>query len=80
MKYLNSKKDYLMKGYAIMYRGKAYWLNYATMEIYATRQKGRKMTRADQNAYECWDEENKEFDWEEYQKLCDIADYWDCEE
>ena len=24
MKYLNSKKDYLMKGYAIMYRGKAY--------------------------------------------------------
>ncbi len=44
------------------------------------RQKGRKMTRADQNAYECWGEESKEFDWEEYQKLCDIADYWDCEE
>nr|DAD81920.1 MAG TPA: hypothetical protein [Siphoviridae sp. ctAvK3]DAE15116.1 MAG TPA: hypothetical protein [Siphoviridae sp. ctdVv30] len=38
------------------------------------------MTRAEQNAYECWDEENKEFDWEEYQKLCDIADYRDCEE
>ena len=43
-------------------------------------QKGRKMTRAEQDAYECWDEENKEFDWEEYQKFCDIADYWDCEE
>lgn len=41
---------------------------------------GRKMTRAAQNAYECWDEENKEFDWEEYQKLCDIAEYLDCEE
>nr|DAH81023.1 MAG TPA: hypothetical protein [Caudoviricetes sp.] len=38
MKYLNSKKDDLMKGYAIMYRGKAYWLNWATMEIYATSQ------------------------------------------
>lgn len=38
------------------------------------------MTRADQNAYECWDEENKEFDWEEYQMLCDIAEHWDCEE
>lgn len=38
------------------------------------------MTRANQNAYECWDEDVKEFDWEEYQELCDIADYWDCEE
>ena len=33
MKYLNSKKAYLMKGYAIMYRGKAYWLNNADGQI-----------------------------------------------
>lgn len=33
--------------------------------------------RAEQNVIECLDEE---FDWEEYQYLCDIADYWDCEE
>ena len=38
------------------------------------------MTRAKQNAYVCWDEENEEFDWELYQELCDIADYFDCEE
>lgn len=38
------------------------------------------MTRAEQNAYECWNEGSKEFDWEEYQALCDIGDYWDCEE
>lgn len=28
----------------------------------------------------CWDEENKEFDWDEYELLCSYADYWDCEE
>lgn len=38
------------------------------------------LTRAEQNAMECWDEETSEFDWEEYQYLCDIADYWDCDE
>lgn len=38
------------------------------------------MTRTEQNTMECWDEENKEFDWDEYQHLCDCADYWDCEE
>lgn len=38
------------------------------------------MTRAEQNVYECWNEESKEFDWEEYQQFCDVADYWDCEE
>lgn len=38
------------------------------------------MTRAEQNVMECWDEENKEFDWDKYQYLCDCADYWDCEE
>lgn len=37
------------------------------------------MTRAEQNVFECWDE-NDGFDWEEYQELCDFADYWDCEE
>lgn len=38
------------------------------------------MVRAEQNAFECWDDENEEFDWEEYQELCDFAEYWDCEE
>ena len=38
------------------------------------------MTRAEQNVMECWDEDNKEFDWDEYQHLCDCADYWECEE
>lgn len=38
------------------------------------------MTRTEQNVSECWDEENKEFDWDAFQKLCDYADYWDCEE
>lgn len=37
------------------------------------------MTRAEQNVYECWDED-REFDWEKYQEFCDIADYWDSEE
>lgn len=36
------------------------------------------MTRAEQNINECWDEENKEFDWDKYQHLCDCAEYWDC--
>ena len=38
------------------------------------------MTRVEQNIAECWDEEAQEFDWEQYQYLCDIADYWECEE
>lgn len=38
------------------------------------------MTRNEQDIMECWDEENKEFDWEEYQKLCNIAEYWECDE
>lgn len=36
------------------------------------------MDRVEQNVMECWD--GKEFDWEEYQYLCDITDYWDCED
>ena len=38
------------------------------------------MTRNEYDVQTCWDEEAKEFDWEEYQYLCDIADYWDCDE
>ena len=41
-------------------------------------QGGVNMTRAEQNINECWDEENKEFDWDKYQHLCDCAEYWDC--
>lgn len=32
--------------------------------------------RVEQNICECTDE-NGRFDWDEYQHLCDIADYWD---
>lgn len=38
------------------------------------------MSRNEQDILECYDEENKEFDWETYQQLCDIADYWGCDE
>lgn len=38
------------------------------------------MTRNEQDVAECYNEETKEFDWNAYQYLCDIADYWDCEE
>lgn len=38
------------------------------------------MTRAEQNAQECYNDDTKEFDWNEYQHLCDIADYWDTDE
>ena len=39
-----------------------------------------KMTRNEYDIALCWDEENNEFDWDTYQYLCDIAEYWDCEE
>ena len=39
-----------------------------------------RMTRAEQNVSECWDEETEEFDWDLYQELCDMAEYWDSEE
>lgn len=32
-----------------------------------------------QHLDECYDEDG-EFDWEKYQQLCDIADYWDMDE
>lgn len=38
------------------------------------------MTRNEQDILECYDEDNKNFDWELYQQLCDIADYWEAEE
>ena len=38
------------------------------------------MTRNEYDITECWDEENKAFDWNEYHKLCDIAEYWGCDE
>lgn len=38
------------------------------------------MSRNEQDILECYDKENKEFDWEAYQQLCDIADYWECDE
>ena len=36
--------------------------------------------RVQQNVTECWDEDNKSFDWERYQELCDMAEYWEAEE
>ena len=35
MKYLNIKKAELFSGRNVTYRGKVYWANMATMEIYA---------------------------------------------
>jgi hypothetical protein len=40
----------------------------------------REETRAQQDARECYDAKSGEFDWDKYQELCDIADYWDMEE
>lgn len=34
--------------------------------------------RVEQNIIEC--DTDEEFDWETYQYMCDIADYWECEE
>ena len=45
-----------------------------------TDRKENKMTRNEYDIALCWDEENNEFDWDTYQYLCDIAEYWDCEE
>ena len=38
------------------------------------------MTRNEYDIELCWNEETKEFDWDEYQYLCDVAEYWECEE
>lgn len=35
MKYLNSHKSTLLNGQKVTYRGKVYWANLTTMEIYA---------------------------------------------
>ena len=34
--------------------------------------------RVEQNIMECDTDES--FDWETYQYMCDIADYWECKE
>lgn len=36
------------------------------------------MNRVNENILECMNEDG--FDWELYQYLCDIGDYWECEE
>lgn len=38
------------------------------------------MTKNEYDIALCYDEEDNSFDWDEYQHLCDIAEYWDCEE
>ena len=37
-------------------------------------------SRTEQDLFECYNEEVEEFDWEKYQSLCDIAEYWDMDE
>ena len=36
------------------------------------------MSRVEQNIIEC--QNGKDFDWDQYQQLCDIADYWEADE
>lgn len=38
------------------------------------------MTRNEQDIMECWDENSQKFDWDRYQELCDIAEYWDVDD
>ena len=38
------------------------------------------MTRNEQDVMECVNDETQEFDWDLYQYLCDIREYWDMEE
>ncbi len=38
------------------------------------------MDRVEYNIEECMDRETGEFDWDRYQELCDMAEYWDCDE
>ena len=40
--------------------------------------KDNTVPRVKQNIDECF--HTGEFDWDNYQELCDIADYWDCDE
>ena len=40
----------------------------------------RAETRNERDVSECFNEETGEFDWDKYQYLCDISDYWDCSE
>lgn len=36
--------------------------------------------RIEQDIEECYDDIGEVFDWDAYQVLCDIADYWNMEE
>ena len=36
------------------------------------------MDRTETDIWEC--NQGEDFDWEQYQYLCDIADYWDTDE
>ena len=36
--------------------------------------------RVSNDVWECTDHDTGEFDWDEFQYLCDCADYWGCEE
>lgn len=36
--------------------------------------------RVQQNIAECQDVKTNEFDWDQYQELCDIAEYWETED
>lgn len=38
------------------------------------------MTRNEYDILQCTNEETGEFDWDEYQHLCDIAEYWNMDE
>ena len=49
-------------------------------EIDVTHGLNKGNTRTEQNVSECWDDKKQEFDWDEYQYLCDCADYWDSED
>ena len=57
------------------------WNAFGIMKILVHFKKGDLyMDRVEQNIIECWDEENKEFDWEYYQYLCDIQEEAGCKE
>ncbi len=36
--------------------------------------------RVQENIFECSDPDPRKFDWDRYQELCDMADYWGCDE
>ena len=40
----------------------------------------RAESRNEQDVRECFNADTGEFDWNKYQELCDISEYWDCPE